>query len=133
MRVLYDLLMNNAGKPVDLVYTRSDGRRMQALSDFYGLDIRIAQYASKFRGRKLLHILAGEWFGKVYVDYLATTEQEVELLKEARIALTNVDHAENILPAGVHRLSKDSMEILQRVAEKGRAIAAKHQKVHAHG
>lgn len=63
LRETYDLFQANRGIPIS--YTRDRHRSMQIpqLQDFYGLDIRNVGY-----GRWLL---AGEWFGRVYVDYVA--------------------------------------------------------------
>lgn len=65
-RAMYDLLMANKGIPVDIPlneFGKSHGRIVAALRDFYGLDIvRIS------RGR---WVLAGEWKGSQYVDYIA--------------------------------------------------------------
>lgn len=65
LRRLYDLLVSNRGKPIEVPM---DSRRfaqsmITQLVDFYGLDIR--WFA---RGQ---YILVGEWVGKVYIDYLS--------------------------------------------------------------
>lgn len=67
LRCLYDLLMANKGLPIDLPLTRFGGNRngiaIEQLRDFYGLDIR------KLKSKRW--VLAGEWFGKTYRDYIA--------------------------------------------------------------
>lgn len=70
IRAVYDLLMASKGLPVEVNLSRmfnsnggADGRRIQDLRDYYGLDIRKLS-----NGR---WVLAGEWFGKTYVDYIA--------------------------------------------------------------
>ena len=65
LRKVWDLLQENKGKHTlkpKYIPTRDWGNATRDLRDFYGLDIR--------KG-----ILVGEWFGRVYVDYLA---QELE-------------------------------------------------------
>ena len=68
LRALYDLFMANKGIVIEKPITMGEppGRiyaRLSALRDFYGLDIR------KIRNGHW--VLAGEWFGRVYVDYIA--------------------------------------------------------------
>ena len=58
--VLFDLLMSKRGLRVDGPLHRGDIGRLR---DFYGLDIRSL-------GRNGW-VLAGEWVGRVYVDYIA--------------------------------------------------------------
>lgn len=61
---LYDLFQASKGAPIQVDY--KDGKRSNrliALQDFYGLDIR---HVSKKH-----YVLAGEWFGRVYIDYIA--------------------------------------------------------------
>lgn len=134
VRKVYNLLMANAGRSVAL-YEGNDESEKKAiytaigrLGYEYGLDIRLTQHGWKKSGRPTLHVLAGEWFGKIYVDYIAETEEQMDLIAEARIALTLSEHPENILPAGVHHLSVKSIDILKRVATKGREIDEKHTK-----
>jgi hypothetical protein len=61
IRLLYDLFQENKGK-----FIRVSGQydSISCLRDFYGLDIRTFQ-----RGQ---YCLVGEWFGKAYIDYLAS-------------------------------------------------------------
>ena len=73
LRKFYDILQANKGKPFDYNIRREFGgysaNFMSQLQDFYGLDIRV-----KRLGRGVDHaeyLLAGEWFGRVYVDYVA--------------------------------------------------------------
>lgn len=63
LREIYDLLQSNKGTPTDFTCRKRDTNRIDQLRDFYGLDIRNIGY------RRWL--LAGEWFGKVYIDYVA--------------------------------------------------------------
>lgn len=67
VRRLYDLLMANKGIPLDVPLTKFDGRPIgrviSCLTDYYGLDIR-----KLHNGR---WVLAGEWFGPAYRDYIA--------------------------------------------------------------
>lgn len=125
IREIYDILFANIGKPVDIGVVRGDdSQRIAALENYYGLDIR----ALRRKGEHALYVLAGEWFGKIYVDYIADSEEVTKMLLDARDALVNSEHPENLLPEGVHKLSKESYDTLKRVAEKGAAIAAKHLK-----
>jgi hypothetical protein len=68
IRKIYDLLMENRGRWVDvsrssfgIKYSGALASISEALINGYGLDIR------KSYGKWLL---AGEWFGKVYIDYV---------------------------------------------------------------
>jgi|SRR5687768_2162379 len=65
IRDVYDLFQANKGVPIDFKTNRTGAstRVVSDLVDFYGLDIR--------RIRNGVWVLAGEWFGKVYVDYIA--------------------------------------------------------------
>lgn len=73
LRRMYDLLMASKGLPLDTplamfgmtAESRSNnaGIYIENLRNFYGLDIRKLE-----PGR---WVLAGEWFGKVYIDYIA--------------------------------------------------------------
>ncbi len=69
LRRVYDLLMANKGIPIDIHLTcfegasHAGGIAIEQLRDFYGLDIRKIKY-----GR---WVLAGEWFGATYKDYIA--------------------------------------------------------------
>lgn len=134
IRQVYDLLMANAGKSVALFEGRNETKikvvqtSINRLGYEYGLDIRLTQHGWKKSNRPALYVLAGEWFGKIYVDYIADTEEQMDLIANARIALAHSEHPENILPTGVHHLSAKSIEILKRVAAKGREIEEKHSK-----
>ena len=61
IRAVYDMFLKHRGHVVPFAVHRGDGEKIRYLRDFYGLDIRHVSY-----GRWLL---AGEWFGRVYVDY----------------------------------------------------------------
>lgn len=62
LREVYDLFQANKGRVVHFTRPRSSDV-IAHLIDFYGLDILCLK-----RGH---WVLAGEWFGKIYVDYLA--------------------------------------------------------------
>jgi hypothetical protein len=70
LRALYDLFYAHKGQVID--FSRANDRPLLDLIDYYGLDIRRIS-----RGR---WVLAGEWFGRAYLDYLAEhlASQEVE-------------------------------------------------------
>lgn len=72
-RAIYDLLQAGKGRPVEIEITgkSSVGVIIVQLENFYGLDIRRLQNGSCCTGRKSKYVLAGEWFGRVYVDYIA--------------------------------------------------------------
>lgn len=68
LRRAYDLFMANKGIPVDVALTQFEGRNnhhrtLDDLQDYYGLDIR------KIKNGQW--VLAGEWFGATYRDYIA--------------------------------------------------------------
>jgi hypothetical protein len=70
-RALYDLFKANEGIPIgDLSLSVSDHNTLIRLQDFYGLDIRCIHRGGHQRG-KSTWVLAGEWFGSRYVDYIA--------------------------------------------------------------
>lgn len=66
VRAVYDRLYANKGRPVFIAdLLRGNNRSSRALSDlrdYYGCDIRRVSYRH--------HLLAGEWFGSEYVDYV---------------------------------------------------------------
>lgn len=76
LRALYDLFMGQRGLVIDLPISTmpqfgkpsSMGATLSQLRDFYGLDIRNLGYRR--------WILAGEWFGATYVDYVAERQAE---------------------------------------------------------
>jgi hypothetical protein len=71
IRALYDLFHTNKGQVIDFAASTGNGRPMADLIEYYGLDIRRVA-----RGR---WVLAGEWFGRVYLDYVSehlASEQE---------------------------------------------------------
>lgn len=64
IRQVYDRLMAERGKPVATSFAGDANQsRLRQLRDFYGLDIRCL--------RPGLWVVAGEWFGRTYVDYIA--------------------------------------------------------------
>lgn len=130
-RQIYDLFVASPGKPIEFSLVDYCGYHTPLISQIettYGLDIRLIKQGSSRTNRKSLWVLAGEWFGPIYIDYTADTEEHMDRLVEARYALQHIERVENILPAGVKYLSKDSIEILERVAAKGREILEKHRK-----
>lgn len=128
-RQLFDRFTQAPGRIIEFQSTtRTEDVLLRTLRITYGLDIRVVRQGSTKVHRKSTWILAGEWFGSIYIDYIAETEEQMDLLAEARYALQHVERVENILPEGVHRLSADSIDILQRVAAKGREIEEKHSK-----
>lgn len=72
-RSVYDILQANKGLPVEIEFLGHAQRCviLQYLTDFYGLDIRQAERGDKRTHRTSKFMLAGEWFGRVYVDYVA--------------------------------------------------------------
>lgn len=61
LREAYDLFVANKGKPVS--FKRRTNRLIDDLIDYYGLDIRCIRNGQ--------WVLAGEWFGRSYQDYIA--------------------------------------------------------------
>lgn len=78
IRKMYDLFMTNKGVILELTMRTKDpnNTRITQLIDFYGLDIRCLSNSKGSKIKTSKWVLAGEWFGKVYVDYV------VERLKE---------------------------------------------------
>ncbi|WP_458756651.1 hypothetical protein ACSVBT_12790 [Afipia sp. TerB] len=72
IRKVYDLFYANKGRPVEFQTSDcGDPNIIGKLIDFYGLDIRLIRNGSSRVGRRSQWILAGEWFGLTYVDYIA--------------------------------------------------------------
>lgn len=72
LRELYDLFKANEGVPVAVATSR--GRPVDDLTDFYGLDIMClipGRGGAPPHNVKPVYVLAGEWFGMEYVDYIA--------------------------------------------------------------
>jgi len=63
IRGLYDMFMERRGLPIEWSVNYLTARAIDDLRDYYGLDIRNLGY-----GR---WVLAGEWFGPTYIDYIA--------------------------------------------------------------
>lgn len=61
IREIYDLFQANKGRVISFSFGRNQ-KILKNLIDFYGLDIRNIGQCK--------WVLAGEWFGKVYVDYI---------------------------------------------------------------
>jgi len=68
-RLIYDALVNNAGKPVELPKLKNLGGILYALDLYYALDIRVVRGGSKYR--KTLYLLAGYNDGDKYVDFMS--------------------------------------------------------------
>lgn len=72
LRELFDHLQEHKGEVISLNgFSGNVRKKIYTLVDIYGLDIR-----SFGRGRNSQWCLVGEWFGKIYVDYLAEREEE---------------------------------------------------------
>lgn len=72
VREVYDLFHSHKGIPIRFIAPRPARTVLTKLSDFYGMDVR--------RIRNGVYVFAGEWFGKVYIDYIAE-RLKVERLK----------------------------------------------------
>ena len=69
LRELWDLLHIYRGVLlVDSLTVRFQSSRIEQLRNFYGLDVRLLSHGSGSPGR---WVLAGEWKGSRYVDYIA--------------------------------------------------------------
>ncbi len=81
LRELWDLLQIYKGEVVtDDLAVRFRYRCIEDLRDFYGLDIRCLNCKGAGRGRGSQPgrwVLAGEWFGKNYVDYIAQKRKNI--------------------------------------------------------
>lgn len=80
LRALYDRFMASKGSPIEINFAAEVGgqthrRYLYDLRDYYGLDIRCIKPRGGNRwGKKPKPsewVLAGEWFGRTYVDYIA--------------------------------------------------------------
>lgn len=79
LRFVYDLFQANKGKVIEFQPSLiGDPRIVAQLQDFYGLDIRRVRNGSSRVGRISTWVLAGEWFGRVYVDYVAEHEATLD-------------------------------------------------------
>ena len=77
LRENFERLHARKGLPVELAGNPiRRNNHIRLLTDFYGLDIRLVQRSDKRVARPPLHVLAGEWFGRVYVDYIAERIEE---------------------------------------------------------
>lgn len=140
VRQLYDQLMASKGVPVvldlrkDAAKKRQDYCAIQSLINFYGLDIRIVQHG--YRDTPTLHVLAGEWFGPIYRDYIAEhlegKEAAVEIKLDdatfSRVVTQPLARALVALPEGVHFLSSESEAALARAHAKCAEAEAKFVK-----
>jgi|SRR5882724_8899568 len=70
LREVYDLFQSSKGVPIEWS-PGNRGKYIMDLTDFYGLDIRRLQSGNSRSGRKSQYVLAGEWIGRVYIDYIA--------------------------------------------------------------
>ena len=84
VRGLWDLLHLHKGEIVTLPLTLMfHNTAINHLRDFYGLDIR--NLGGNERGRKKggsRWVLAGEWFGSRYVDYIAKDKQKLAKIEK---------------------------------------------------
>lgn len=71
IRAIFDALHASKGALVDLTEIQHDTTTMIQLTDIYGLDIRQIGRGYCRTGKRSIWVLAGEWFGKVYIDYIA--------------------------------------------------------------
>lgn len=71
LRVVYDTLQASRGIPIEFAPSRALLMRFRDLTDFYGLDIRGTDRGDRRTNRPSKFVLAGEWFGRVYIDYIA--------------------------------------------------------------
>jgi hypothetical protein len=78
LRQTFDLLQANKGRTVEIVSNKSFpiGIQIIQLENFYGLDVRLVRQGHKGVGRLSTYVLAGEWFGRVYIDYIAERIEE---------------------------------------------------------
>lgn len=60
LRKCYDLFLNNRGVPIRFV---EQSKVTHQLQNCYGLDVRCIEPGK--------WVLAGEWFGRNYIDYIA--------------------------------------------------------------
>jgi len=66
---IYNLFNDHKGELVEFtVYKTHDREAVNQLIDYYGLDIRNVS--------RKKWVLAGEWFGKIYIDYIADKIKE---------------------------------------------------------
>ena len=63
LRKTYDKFQRKKGKVIKAKFSSGTYCELEALKNFYGLDIRRIENGK--------WCLVGEWFGKEYVDYLA--------------------------------------------------------------
>lgn len=81
LRELYDLFQMNKGIVIEEPLTmRYNYNYFITLIDFYGLDIRKigeVQHKNKRGMRTGRWVLAGEWFGADYVDYISKNKQKL--------------------------------------------------------
>ena len=68
-RELFDLFYENRGIAVNYSTTGRDSQKISDLQNYYGFDLRKVAYGK--------WILAGEWFGKVYIDYIAERLEKI--------------------------------------------------------
>lgn len=73
LRAAYDLFHANKGRPVEFQIGDFGTNRttIVMLTDFYGMDIRCLRNGNSRVGRRSRWVFAGEWFGRIYVDYIA--------------------------------------------------------------
>lgn len=79
IRSAYDLFKQHPGEPVEFKQFPNHITTIPKLTDYYGLDIRKVQQGNSRTGRPSLYMLVGEWFGRVYIDYVAQRIEQSDL------------------------------------------------------
>ena len=88
IRELWDLLHLHKGEVfIDRLTPRFGNGTIRQLRDFYGLDIRDLGEAKRPGGKVGGHgphrwILAGEWFGRDYRDYIAERKTRLQKVED---------------------------------------------------
>lgn len=81
LRARWDFLQANRGLPVPMTGGHVEiSNDVRAFNDFYGLDVRRVGRRNRLSNEPEIWVLAGEWFGRIYVDYIAE-RLEVEKLQ----------------------------------------------------
>ncbi|SRR5260370_31476539 len=69
LRYYYDLFQDNKGEVIELAFGRNTSSRIiPDLIDYHGFDLRCVKKGGPSCNSKWL--LAGEWIGKIYIDYV---------------------------------------------------------------
>jgi len=86
IRRLWDLLQMYKGEVIELPLSTEYNTGITYLIDFYGLDIRKLE-DRQHKGRRggsscAKWILAGEWFGSEYVDYISRNKRKLKAVEK---------------------------------------------------